>query len=315
MKIGIVGSGLVGSTAAYAMVMKGIGREIVLVDKNSKRAEAEAKDIVHAVPFASPLIVRKGDYEDLKGSRLVIVSAGVSQKPDESRLDLLKRNAAVFKEVIPGILENAPRAILIIATNPVDIMTYLAAHYASRYEIPVSKVIGTGTMLDTARFRTLLGEHIGVDAQHVHAYVIGEHGDSEVLTWSLATIGSMHLEAHCDRQGILLNDGMRRKIDEDVRNAAYAIIDGKDATYYGIGSALSKLADVILHEQRSIVTVSTPNPEGVDVKDVSISTPHLVGGEGVLATLTLPLNEEEQDLLQHSAEVIHKAIKELRDFL
>ncbi|MFO7737377.1 MAG: L-lactate dehydrogenase [Desulfatiglandaceae bacterium] len=315
MKIGIVGSGLVGSTAAYAMVVKGIGREIVLVDKDSKRAEAEANDILHAVPFASPLIVRRGDYKDLKGSRLVIVSAGVSQKPGESRLDLLKRNAAVFREVIPGILENAPETILIIATNPVDIMTYLAAHYAGEYEIPSSRVIGTGTMLDTARFRTLLGAHLGVDAQHVHAYVVGEHGDSEVLTWSLATVGTMHLEAYCERRCIPLEDEIRRNIDENVRNAAYSIIEGKGATYYGIGSALSKLVDVILHEQRSILTVSTPNPEGVDVKDISISLPHLVTGEGILATIPIPLSAQENKLLQQSAELIHEAVRHLKGSL
>ena len=173
MKIGIVGSGFVGSTAAYAMVMAGIGREIVLVDRNEKRSEAEANDIVHAVPFANPLKIRSGRYEDLKNSRLVIISAGVSQKPGESRLDLLRRNAAVFREVVPGILKNVEEPILIVATNPLDIMTYLAAKYAAEFGLSGARVLGSGTMLDTARFRTLLGEHVGVDPQHVHGYVIG----------------------------------------------------------------------------------------------------------------------------------------------
>ena len=315
MKIGIVGSGMVGATAAYAMVMRGIGREIVLVDKNKKRAKAEAYDISHAIPFAYPLNVRSGDYQDLKGSKLVIISAGVSQKPGETRLDLLKRNAAVFKEIMPNIFQNAVDAIMLVATNPLDIMTYLVAHYASAYGIPKSRIFGTGTMLDTARFRTLIGEHIGVDPQHIHGYVIGEHGDSEVLTWSLVTVGAMHLEDYCARQGIDMSDDIRRDIDKRVRKAAYAIINGKGSTYYGIGSALAKVADVILHDQRSILTVSVPNPQETYLSDIAISMPHLVGGEGILANIPISMNEEEDRLLKGSAEIIRKAINDLKDLL
>ncbi len=304
---------MVGSTAAYAMVMRGIGREIVLADKNEKRAQAEAQDIIHAVPFSHPLRVRSGKYVDLTGSRLVIISAGVSQKLGESRLDLLKRNAAVFKEVIPGILEHAPNTILIVATNPVDVMTHLAARYASQIHLPRTKVIGTGTMLDTARFRALLGERLGVDAQHIHGYVVGEHGDSEVLTWSLVSVGVMPLRHFCAQQGIDLDENKRRIIDDNVRNAAYTIIEGKEATYYGIGSALAKIADVILHDQRSILTVSTPTEEVEGVHDVTLSLPHLVGGEGILATFPLPLDEREKQELKKSAQVIRQAIDELED--
>ena len=315
MKIGIVGSGFVGSTAAYAMVMKGIGREIVMVDRNEKRAKAEAADILHAVPFAHPLTLREGDYSELEGCRLVIISAGVSQKQGESRLDLLKRNANVFSDVVPGILRHAPETILVVATNPLDIMTFLAAHYASDHGVPVTRVIGTGTMLDTARFRSLLGGHVGVDPQHVHGYVIGEHGDSEVLTWSLATVGSLHVENYCHQQGIHLDEGVRKKIDGEVRNAAYRIIEGKGATYYGIGSAIAKIADVILHDQRSILTVSTPDPEGTPFKGIAISMPNLVGGKGLLATVPLPLSEEEDLMLKKSAEVVHNAIDQLTGLL
>ena len=311
MKIGIVGSGMVGATAAYAMVMRGIGREIVLVDKSSGRAEAEAYDISHAVPFSHPLNVRRGDYVDLEGSRLVIISAGVSQEPGESRLDLLKRNAEVFRSVIPNILENAPETILVVATNPLEIMTYLAARYASEFDIPHSRVLGTGTMLDTARFRTLVAEHIGLDPQHVHGYVIGEHGDSEVLTWSLMTVGGMHLEDYCGQLGIEMDEGVREDIDKRVRNAAYAIIEGKGATYYGIGGALAKVADVVLHDQRSILTVSSMDPEGVTPSGVAISMPQVVGGEGVLRSIPIPLSEKEGGALRKSAEIIKKAIQEL----
>lgn len=191
MKIGIVGSGLVGATAAYAMVMRGVGRQIVLVDMNKARAEAEADDIYHAVPFASTLDVNNGSYEDLNQCRVVVVAAGVGQKPGETRLQLLARNAAVFKQVIPSIAQHAPEAIIVIATNPVDIMTHLAARYAAEYGIGPGRVFGSGTTLDSARFRSLLARHVGVDPQHVHAYVVGEHGDSEVLAWSSAMVGGL----------------------------------------------------------------------------------------------------------------------------
>ena len=312
MKIGIVGSGFVGATAAYALLMQGIGREIVLVDMNEKKAEAEANDLFHAVPFSNPLQIRKGDYQDLRESRLVILSAGVSQKPGESRLDLLKRNAAIFKEVVPSVLENVPDTVLVVATNPLDIMTHLAARFASEYGVPEGRVLGTGTMLDTARFRALLGRKLGVDSQHVHAYVLGEHGDSEVLTWSLVTIGGMNLEDFCKRVDICFDDAPKREIDDQVRNAAYRIIDGKGATYYGVGSAIAKVADVILHDQRSILTVSSPTRELEGVKDVSVSLPRLVGGQGVLATFPVPLVAEERDGLKKSAETVKEAIEEIR---
>src|SRR5262245_6746964 len=191
MKVGIVGSGFVGATAAYALVMRGVGREIVLVDKNSARAVAEADDIRHAVPFAHPLEIHAGDYADLSGCRAVVLCAGVGQKPGESRLQLLKRNSAVFHEVVPSVLRHAPDAIIIVASNPVDVMTHVAAQFASELGIAPGRVFGSGTTLDTARFRTLLGTHCGVDPHHVHGHVIGEHGDSEVLTWSLVSIGGM----------------------------------------------------------------------------------------------------------------------------
>lgn len=193
MKTGIVGSGFVGATAAYALVMRGVGRRVVLVDVNKSRASAEADDILHAVPFAHQLEVTAGDYADLADCKVVVVSAGVGQKPGETRLELLGRNAKVFEQVIPNILTHAPNAILLIATNPVDVMTHIAAHYAAKMGVPSNRVIGTGTTLDTARMRTLLGRHLKVDSQHIHAYVLGEHGDSEVLPWSLVSVGGIPL--------------------------------------------------------------------------------------------------------------------------
>jgi L-lactate dehydrogenase len=263
------------------------------------------------VPFANPLKIRSGRYEDLKNSRLVIISAGVSQKPGESRLDLLRRNAAVFREVVPGILKHVEEPILIVATNPLDIMTYLAEKYALEFGLSGARVLGSGTMLDTARFRTLLGEHVGVDPQHVHGYVIGEHGDSEVLAWSTVTVAGLSLEEFCSWRKIDLEETVLERVDQRVRNAAKVIIEGKGATYYGVGSALAKLADVILNDQRAILTVSTPSEEDAGIPHVSISLPRVVGGEGILYNLPLSLNEKENTALQASAEVVRKAIDEL----
>ena len=309
LKVGIVGSGYVGATAAYALVMRGVGREIVLVDKNAARAAAEADDIRHAVPFARPVEVRAGEYADLRGAKAVVVCAGVGQKPGETRLQLLQRNAAVFREVIPAILTHAPDAVLIVATNPVDIMTHLAAEIAG---CKTGRVFGSGTTLDTARFRSMLGRHCGVDAHHVHAYVVGEHGDSEVLAWSAASIGGLPLESFANLRGVDLSDSVRSTIDENVRRAAYSIIQGKGATYYGIGAALARIVDAVLHDQRSILTVCSQVDDVAGVKDVTVALPRLVGGEGVLETFPLPLNEAETHSLQASAGIVRKALSELK---
>lgn len=309
MKVGIVGCGFVGSTAAYAMVMNGVGREIVLVDANASRASAEADDIFHAVPFANPLHVRDGGYEDLKGSRVVVLTAGVNQKPGETRLQLLARNGAIFREIVPKILDQAPEAVLIVATNPVDVMTHLTAEIAVERGIPRGRVLGSGTTLDTARFRTLLGEHCGVDSRHVHGYVIGEHGDSEVLTWSSATVAGMPIDDYCDVIRKPLTDELRQQIDTSVRKAAYHIITGKGATYYGIGSALARITKVVLHDQRSIMTVCGLQEEVAGVENVTLALPHLVGGSGILAKFPIPMTDDEHEALQHSAEILREAIQ------
>jgi len=311
VKIGIVGAGLVGSTAAYALVLRGIGSEIVLVDRNEARARAEAADILHAVPFARAIRVEAGGYPELRSARIVILSAGVAQRPGETRLQLLERNAAVFEDVVPRVLERAPEAVLVVATNPVDVMTHLAARFAARAGVPSTRVIGTGTMLDTARFRALLGACLGVDPHHVHGYVVGEHGDSEVLTWSLVKIGGNPLEEFCRLRGISLEWKERQAVDRDVREAAYRILAGKGATYYGIGAALARLVQVILTDQRAILTVCTPSPESDEWPGVTLSLPRLVGGQGVLATLPLLLDTSEQEALRKSAQVIREAIGSL----
>jgi L-lactate dehydrogenase len=312
MKIGIVGCGLVGSTAGYAMVMRGIGREIVFVDKNTERAEAEAADILHATTFSQPLKISAGAYAQLAGSRLVIITAGVNQKPGETRLQLLERNAQVFADIVPQVLEHAPEALLIIATNPVDVMTHLTAQIAAERGVSSSRVIGSGTTLDTARFRALLGAYLDIDPQHVHGYVIGEHGDSEVLAWSTVTVGGLPLREFCAQKSIRLGPDIREQIDQGVRRAAYQIIKGKGATYYGIGSALARIAKVLLHDQRSILTVCTPNDDIAGVRNVTVALPHLIGGSGIMESFPLILNEEEQNLLGKSARLVREAIESLK---
>ena len=311
MKTEIVVSGFVVATAAYALVMRGVGRRLVLVDQNRARAESEADDILHAVPFANPLEVTAGDYADLAGCKVVIVSAGVGQKPGETRLQLLERNAQVFKQVIPNILQQAPNAILLIATNPVDVMTQLAARYAAEFGVPSSRVIGSGTTLDTARMRSLIGRHLNVDSQHIHAYVLGEHGDSEVLTWSQVTVGGIPLEEFCTGREISICPDDYASIDEKVRRAAYHIIEGKGATYYGVGSALARIVEVVLQDERSILTVCTPMADVAGVKDVTVSLPNLVGGDGIIRTFFPNLSEAETGALHASAQVVRSVIEQL----
>lgn len=311
MKIGIVGSGLVGATAAYALLMGGTGREIVLVDKNMARAQADADDLFHAVPFAHPMQITASDYEGLSGCRVVIMAAGVNQKPGETRLELLSRNKAVFEEVIPQILDHAPNAVIVVATNPVDVMTHLTAQIARARGLAASRVLGSGTTLDTARFRALVGRELGVDSRHIHAYVVGEHGDSEVLVWSSVSVGGIPLEDFCKHHpsGICSDD--RDEIDSRVRNAAYNIIQGKGATYYGIGSALARIVDVILHDQRAILTVCAPTDDVAGVRDVTVALPRLVGGDGVLELFPLPLDADEEAKLARSAGIVKQAIESL----
>ena len=301
MKIGIVGCGFVGSTSCYAMVLQGVGSEFVLVDINQKAADAHAQDILHATPFARPATVYAGSYEDLVGAEIVVIAAGVSQRPGETRLQLLKRNAQVFEEVIPKIRQYAQEAILLVATNPVDIMTQIATRISG---LPPERVIGSGTILDTARFRTLLGEYLGVSPQSVHAYVLGEHGDSEVLIWTEARVGGVSVFDFAKQIGKPISDEVKRQIDKSVRFAAYKIIEGKGATYFGIGAGISRLARAISNNERAMLTVSVLNEEVEGVREIALSLPRIVGRQGIIATLPVKLSDEEREALRESAEIL-----------
>ena len=243
---------------------------------------------------------------------MVVLAGGVAQRPGETRLELLQRNAEVFRQIVPSVLRHAPQAVLLVVTNPVDIMTHLAAHFAAALGVLHTRVLGSGTTLDTARFRALLGRHFDVDARHVHAYVIGEHGDSEVLVWSQATIAGLSLDEFAKVHGTPLSESDRQEIDERVRRAAYHIISGKGATYYGIASAVAHIIDVLLHDRRAVLSVCSRTIGVADCDGVTLALPRLVGGEGVLATIAPPLDTSERNALQNSAKVLREAVEALR---
>jgi L-lactate dehydrogenase len=308
MKVGIVGSGFVGSAAANAMVLRGSAAEVVLVDLNEKLARAQAEDILHATPFSSPVHITAGDYPRLAGANLVVLACGVSQQEGESRLELLERNAKVFEEVVPKVLDHAPETILLVVSNPVDVMTQVVTKVSG---LSPGRVIGSGTILDTARFRTLLGEYLGVAAQSVHAYVLGEHGDSEVLIWSSARVGGISLFEFAEQSGNMLNEDVKSRIDKRVRKAAYHIIEGKGATYYGIAAGISRITRAIRGDERAVLTVSTLTPEVEGVQNVALSIPRVVGVEGVSAALPPVLCDEEHTALRESAKILKNAAGEI----
>jgi L-lactate dehydrogenase len=306
MKVGIVGCGLVGSTAAYAMTLQRIASEIVLIDVNVKLARAQAEDIAHATPFSNPVRIYSGDFNNLDGARIVILACGATQPPAETRMQLLGRNYEVFKSVVPQVLTYAPEAILLIASNPVDVITEFVTQIS---ELPPARVIGSGTILDTARFRTLLAEHLSVAASSVHAYVLGEHGDSEVLIWSSASVGALPIKDFAQQIGRRITEEVKNSIDQRVRYAAYRIIEGKKATYFGIGAGLARIAQAIRDDEHSVLTVSMHTPEFESFCASSFSVPRIIGAEGVLRTLWPVLSTNEHELLKMSVTALDEVAK------
>jgi L-lactate dehydrogenase len=308
MKIGIVGAGFVGSAAAYAMVMRGTANEIVLIDINEKLAGAQAEDILHATPWASQVRIRAGQYAHLKGARTVLLACGVSQKEGETRLQLLQRNARVFSQVIPQVMRHAPDAVLVVASNPVDVISHMVTRIA---DLPAHRVIGSGTILDTARFRALLGEHLGVAPKSVHAYVIGEHGDSEVLVWSSARVGGVPLTEFAAQTNHPMDDAVRASIDEGVRRAAYRIINGKGSTYYGIGAALARIFEAIRDDEGAVLTLASLCNQLQGMEEVCLSVPRVLGANGIAAELWPSLSHMEHEALLASADILRKAAAEI----
>jgi L-lactate dehydrogenase len=308
MKIGIVGSGFVGSTAAYAIALTGGASDILLIDVNASLAGAQAEDILHATPFGPPVRVSAGDYPDLSGAKLVILACGVGQRPGETRLQLLERNVKIFSDVTPRVMRYAPDAVLLVASNPVDLMTYVTTRISG---LPRTRVLGSGTVLDTARFRTLLGEALGISPHSVHGYVLGEHGDSEVMIWSCAQVGGIPLRDFAAQISRKITDDDKAAIDDAVRNSAYRIIEGKGATYYGIGAGIARIARAVLDNERVTLTVSSLADDDTKLKGVCMSLPRVVGAEGILATLRPSLTEEETHQLVKSADMLRGRAQEL----
>jgi L-lactate dehydrogenase len=309
MKVGIVGCGFVGSTAAYTMALRGAATELVLIDLNEKLALAQAEDILHATPFAQSVQVISGGYSDLKGARAVVLACGVGQRPGETRLELLERNFQVFKSVVPQVVEHAPEAILLTASNPVDVINQIVTRISG---LPAARVIGSGTILDTARFRALLGEHLGVAPQSVHAYVLGEHGDSEVLVWSSANVGGLPLMDFAAQVGRPISPEVQAKTEDGVRRAAYRIIEGKQATYFGIGAGLARIVDAVRDNERAVLTLSMVSADIEGLEGVSLSLPRVVGARGIEETLRPALSSEEEEGLRKCAMILRRAVGELK---
>ena len=312
MKIGIVGAGQVGATAAYAMTMRGVGSEIVLVDRNADLAVAQARDILDATPFAHPVRVRAGEAADFDGAGIVVLAAGAAQKPGESRLDLLSRNAEIFAAIVPTVLAAAPDTVFLVASNPVDIITQIVTVLTARHGVPSERVIGSGTILDSARFRTLLAAHLGISPAYIDARVLGEHGDSEVLRWSGAVAGDLSVADAARQMGRELAEADRSCIDTAVRSAAYAIIQGKGATWFGVGAGLARMAQVIQDDERALITCSMSMAECHGVRDVALSLPRVLGAGGVVRTFMPNLDAGELAALKRSAEILKEAAEGVR---
>ena len=305
MKVGIIGCGFVGSSGAFAIALVGAATEMILVDLDEKLAHAHAEDILHAIPFGKPMRITAGDYSKLSGAGLVVLACGVGQKPGESRLELLERNVDVFKNVVPQVLEYAPDAILLIVSNPVDIMTQVVTKISGLLS---RRIIGSGTILDTARFRALLADHLGLAPRSVHAYVLGEHGDSEVLAWSSGKVGGVSLSQIAEQMGHPITEDVKAGIDDGVRRAAYRIIEGKGATYYGIGAGIGRIAKAIRDDEGTVLTLS--NIEGFN--DVSLSLPRVLKAGGIETTIEPMLSNEEEKALHRSADILRQVAAELK---
>ena len=306
-KAAIVGCGFVGSASAFALMESGLFSEIVLIDNNKDKAEGEALDISHGLPFAKPIQIYAGDYSDISDAAIIVVTAGAGQKPGETRLDLVKKNVGIFQSVIPQITKYNSDGILLVVANPVDVLTYAAAKISG---FPSNRVFGSGTVLDTARLKYLLGDHLGVDPRSIHAFIIGEHGDSEIAAWSSANVSGIPLNNFCEMRGHFNHNKSMREIAESVKNSAYEIIEKKGATYYGIAMSVKRICEAIVRDEKSILPVSSIQRGNYGISDIALSMPAIVGKHGVEALVPIELNKKEQEDLCASAATLKKVVDE-----
>ncbi|KAF0226721.1 MAG: L-lactate dehydrogenase [Erysipelotrichaceae bacterium] len=306
-KISIIGAGFVGSTSAFAIIDAGLASDIVLVDVNRDKAEAEAMDLSHGAAFVKTVSITAGTIEDTKDSDLIIITAGIGQKPRETRLDILNKNIPIFKDIVPKLAQYSPDAILLVVSNPVDILTYITYKYSG---FPANRVIGSGTVLDTSRFKSILSKHFKVDARNIHANIIGEHGDSEIATWSLTKIAGMSIDEYCDTIGKKCDIDFKNKVHEDVKNAAYEIINRKGYTNYAVALAVRRISEALLDDEQSILTVSGYFTGEEGINDIYMAIPCVVGRQGIERIIPVPLSSSEQEQLRKSAKMLKTILKQ-----
>jgi len=309
-KVSIIGCGNVGMRYAYALMLKGGARQIVLVDVDKKRLEGEVMDLAHGASYVSPVEIIAGDYPDIDDSDLVVITAGKKNKPGETRLDLAKDNVELYREIIPEIVKHAPTAILLIVSNPVDVLSYAAYKLSGK---PAKEVIGSGTVLDTARFRFLLSNHCQVDSRNIHAYILGEHGDSEFPVWSTAMIGGVLFKDYCPtcrNTSTCQQDKELDKVFVEVRDSAYKIVERKQETSYGIGLALVRITQAIMNDEKAILPVSSLVEDYLGVRDVYLSLPAVIDKNGIREVLKIELDSQEKQAFRNSADVIKRVIRE-----
>ena len=307
-KVVVVGCGFVGSSSAFALMQSKLFSEMVLIDADHDRAEGEAMDISHGMAFASPMKIYAGTYDDITDAAVIVITAGANQKPDETRLDLIRKNSAIMKSIIGEIKKRPFEGILLIVSNPVDILTYIALKESG---YPANRVIGSGTVLDTGRFRYELGEHLGVDSRSIHAFIIGEHGDSELAAWSEARVGGMPINDFCELRGHYDHEASMEKIFNSVKNSAYEIIAKKNATYYGIAMSVKRICEAIVRDEKSILPVSGMIHGMYGVEDVVLSMPAIVGKNGIERQVPISLDEDEQKQLQKSAQILKEMAEQV----
>ena len=308
-KAAIIGCGFVGTSIAFSLVQKGIFSELILIDANEKKAEGEAMDLSHGLPFTKPMEIKAGGYEDIADCAMIIITAGANQKPGETRLDLVHKNVEIYKSIIPKIVEKNQEATLLIVSNPADIMTYVALKLSG---YPSHKVIGSGTVLDTARLKYLLSRHLDVDSRSIHAFIIGEHGDSELAVWSAANVSGIPLNHFCELRGYFDHMESMDRIYQSVRDSAYEIIEKKGATYYGVAMAVCRIAESVIRNEHSIMPISVYLDGLYGLHDICLSIPTVVGQEGAEKVLDIPLDLMEMGKLVYSAEELKKIIGELK---
>ena len=304
----MVGCGFVGSASVFALMQSGLFSEIAMIDADMDKAEGEAMDISHGIPFAKHMRVYAGDYDDVRDAGIVIVTAGANQKPDETRLDLVHKNVGIFKSIIPEIASRDFKGILLVVANPVDILTAVAQKLSG---LPENRVIGSGTVLDTGRLKTRLSEHLGVDSRSIHAFIIGEHGDSEIAAFSSANVSGIPLNNFCEMTGHFNHDESEKFIAEDVKNAAYEIIQRKRATYFGVAMAVKRICECIVRDEKSILPVSTMMHGEQGIEGVVLSMPCVVGGDGIETQVPIKLDEDEAKRLRESADILKGIMAEL----